>query len=77
MSSFGQYQFAGTCRSKCINHAFVLDEHAAALVEEVLAPNRRLELAGVGIERCVGGRKLRRSIEVFHVDTNANENGSY
>ncbi len=77
MSSFCQYQFACTCCTKRINHAFMLDEHAAALVEEILAPDRRLELAGVGIDCCVGGRELGRSVKVFHLDMNANENGSY
>lgn len=77
MSSFRQYQFAGTCGSKCINHAFMLDEHAVAVVEEILAPDRHLELAYIGFEGCVARRVLGRSVKIFHLDTNANENGSY
>lgn len=76
-SSFCQYQFACTCCSERINHAFVLDKDAGSIVEEILAPNRRLKLAGVGIERVVGWLELGRSSGVFHLDTNANENGSY
>jgi len=57
----GQYQFSRTCCAECVNHAFMLDKHAWAPVEQILAPDRRLKLAASGLVGMVATEWWRRS----------------